>query len=235
MGKTSKSMILQLPQGLFFELLFNRWRTSPHTLLIRDILKNKEVDVAQFLFDVLRLRAANPDADVFVGILAGSGYTFAVMLFALYALKATAVPLSGIIDSHCHILRLCDTFLLAITPNLKSEGDKLSKRKNTPTFIFDTAIREYPVDLQFTRPRAASCMDHSLSHLARVGYVVFSTSGTSGPSKGVLNTRQSVEIGFLKRAEVLNVHSEKDTLLHFTPTYLATGLSSCVAGIISGA
>jgi acyl-CoA synthetase (AMP-forming)/AMP-acid ligase II len=38
-------------------------------------------------------RLRNPDADVFVGVLARGGYSFSVLLFAIYALGAVAVPL----------------------------------------------------------------------------------------------------------------------------------------------
>jgi hypothetical protein len=101
-------MSLQVPREPLLCTLFQLWESHPTKILIRDYSSaRQQASVGQFLYDVLTTRerilsSLDPDVqdrlndaetDVFVAVLVGPGYTFAVLAFALYSIGAVIVPL----------------------------------------------------------------------------------------------------------------------------------------------
>ncbi|KAJ5512497.1 hypothetical protein N7463_002049 [Penicillium fimorum] len=235
--------LLEVPQGPFFDYIFHRWQTASKTLLIRDVPDSKEANVERFLFDVLtvkeniyyqlddtaRLRLKEPDVDVFVAVLADAGYSFAVLLFALYALGATAVPLSPNVlpEEGCYTMQLCNASLLATVPKMAKNAEAIAELTGTTIFSFDMML-ELPANLRFKLQSGGTPIESTK------GFVLLQTSGTTGLPKGVLHTRRAAEMGVLTRVESLRI-SEDDIMLHTSPVHWLGGFLQCVTGLMSGA
>lgn len=101
------SASLLVPNEPFLVEVFRHWQESPHAIIIRDLSTTKEATCEGFLYDVLIVRSSihaslsdevqkrllETDKDVFIAILAGAGYDFVVLFFAIFSLGAVVVPL----------------------------------------------------------------------------------------------------------------------------------------------
>ncbi|KAF5860617.1 hypothetical protein ETB97_001321 [Aspergillus alliaceus] len=239
-------MSLQIPREDLLSILFQLWQKNPTKSLIRDVSgTGYEASVEQFLYDILTTRERiltfldtdikdqlnSPDTDIFVGVLVGPGYAFAVIALALYSIGAVVVPLSlGVHPSEAkYFLQLCHTTLLLTVPTSDSHAQSISTTTNIPTLTITTTQSPRPPNVTFTlqAPSAPKLNPEK-------GFVLLYTSGTTGPPKGVLHSRRAAEIGLTTNIKTLGL-TTADTWLHYSPVHWVGGWVSMFHSLLSGA
>ncbi|KAJ5114935.1 hypothetical protein NUU61_000694, partial [Penicillium alfredii] len=226
---------------------------------------DREWTVAEFLYDVLiilgRLRDAvcvqrlertargasvhEKDDDDYVAVLAGGGYGFAVLTLAIYAIGAVAVPLSPRVlpEEAQYFLSTCNAVLLATTPENAEQAQAISRASSVPVFTFrpsrsrERAQSEEGIDTDAFQPQFYSRHDATSTIPGDNGFVLLYTSGTTGPPKGVLHTRDSAhKLHPPTRAshskEVSQTMSE--TWLHHQPVHWGGGFMSMMKCLLMG-
>ncbi|KAB8237950.1 uncharacterized protein BDW43DRAFT_262676, partial [Aspergillus alliaceus] len=242
----TQKMSLQIPREDLLSILFQLWQKNPTKSLIRDVSgTGYEASVEQFLYDILTTRERiltfldtdikdqlnSPDTDIFVGVLVGPGYAFAVIALALYSIGAVVVPLSlGVHPSEAkYFLQLCHTTLLLTVPTSDSHAQSISTTTNIPTLTITTTQSPRPPNVTFTlqAPSAPKLNPEK-------GFVLLYTSGTTGPPKGVLHSRRAAEIGLTTNIKALGL-TTADTWLHYSPVHWVGGWVSMFHSLLSGA
>jgi acyl-CoA synthetase (AMP-forming)/AMP-acid ligase II len=99
---------VHVPQQPLFTQLFQHAQKTPKQTFIRDSGNGKEATFTEFLYEVLahgtrlketlsqdiQARLYNPNEEVFIGLLAGAGFEYVVLVFAIHSIGGIAVPMS---------------------------------------------------------------------------------------------------------------------------------------------
>ncbi|KAF4989212.1 hypothetical protein FGRMN_9269 [Fusarium graminum] len=138
----------------------------------------------------LDVYSSDRDGNVFIGVLAPNGYGFIIAVLAVLAFGAVVVPMpTGALPSEAaYMLQQCNASYLLVGPEQVSLGKRIQDEVSIPTLLIESQIQDVGV-LQSTK---AYTLDSSLAVDEVYPSILFFTSGTTGPPKGVLHARKTI-------------------------------------------
>ncbi|EFY88513.1 AMP-binding enzyme, putative [Metarhizium acridum CQMa 102] len=126
----------------------------------------------------------------YIAVLAPNSYEFIVAVLAVLALGGVAVPMpTGALPAEAaHILRQCDACCILVGPEQVDFFTRVEDEVKIP-FLF---IKGQVSDSKSLVPVASYTLDPAGAVSEECPSILFFTSGTSGPPKGVLHARRTV-------------------------------------------
>ncbi|KAM0345634.1 hypothetical protein ACHAPU_006288 [Fusarium lateritium] len=130
------------------------------------------------------------DGNLFIGVLAPNGYEFIIAVLAILAFGGVVVPMpTGALPSEAaYMLQQCNSSYLLVGPEQVSLGKKIQDEVSIPTLLIESQVQDEGV-LQSTK---LYTLDSSLAVNEVYPSILFFTSGTTGPPKGVLHARKTI-------------------------------------------
>ncbi|KFX86831.1 hypothetical protein V490_08806 [Pseudogymnoascus sp. VKM F-3557] len=205
---------------------------------VRDLKLGIEKTYEELLSDVLGLRQVLRDSlsldtlealekgeEIYIGVLAGGGYEFAVAILAVLAIGAAAVPLSVVLPVQEAAYFVSKSKLVAIltASTASTLGQSIARYVNKEHNMSVQSIevmRNLPQDSISAAEMLISANLYLDDNAA--GAVIF-TSGTTGPPKGAVMRRAFVHDSAMAVAEHYGI-TYNDVILHVLPVHHATGL-----------
>ncbi|KAK2839208.1 hypothetical protein FQN49_006371 [Arthroderma sp. PD_2] len=127
----------------------------------------------------------------YIALLAPNGYEFVIGVLAVLAIGGVVVPMpTGALPAEAsYILRQCDARCLLATAELISLVAQIKEEVDIPSIVIDECKGD---DSDSLRPPTSYTLDPSLAVSEETPSILFFTSGTTGPPKGVLHARRTI-------------------------------------------
>ncbi|KAJ5532737.1 NRPS-like protein biosynthetic cluster [Penicillium frequentans] len=164
------------------------------------------VKLQQKLAGLLERSTFDKPGGFYVALLAPNGYEFIVGVLAVLALGGVVVPMpTGALPAEAsYILRLCDARCLIASTELVDLATQIRKEVDIPSLV----IESNQDDVNRLLPVTRYTLDPALAVSEEIPSILFFTSGTTGPPKGVLHARRSLN----KYAQLEEETEENDEL-----------------------
>ncbi|KAL4964047.1 class I adenylate-forming enzyme family protein [Aspergillus stella-maris] len=239
---------IQVPERPWLTQFYQHCQRDPSARFIRDLESDKEATWAEFLLEVLvhreRLkhqldsetlqRLQDPNDEVFIAIIAAGGFDYAVLLFAIVTLGAVVVPLRPQVhpEEARYFLETCNAALVTSSQQAAPHAESLCASLNIPHFAITPSHTDIST-LTFELIPQSSEFDIPPYDPTR-GFSLLYTSGTTGPSKGVLSSSGAILAGTENYKERLALCHD-DTWLHQMPAHWKGGFDFVLAAAHTGA
>ncbi|KAJ5140642.1 NRPS-like protein biosynthetic cluster [Penicillium atrosanguineum] len=127
----------------------------------------------------------------YIALLAPNGYEFITGVLAVLAIGGVVVPMpTGALPAEAsYILQQCDARCLLVTSELVSLAAQIREEINIPSLLIDESTSD---DAKSLFPVTSYILDPALAVSEEIPSILFFTSGTTGPPKGVLHARRTI-------------------------------------------
>ncbi|KAF4449895.1 hypothetical protein F53441_6900 [Fusarium austroafricanum] len=137
------------------------------------------------------IHGSTPDQprDLYIGVLAPNGYEFIISVLAVLAFGGVVVPMpTGALPSEAaYMLEQCNARYLLVSPEYIDLGTRIQAEVEVPTFTIEGQAQD-----DVLLPTTAYSLDASMGVAEDCPSILFFTSGTTGPPKGVLHARKTM-------------------------------------------
>jgi malonyl-CoA/methylmalonyl-CoA synthetase len=126
---------------------------------------------------------------VYVAVLAPNGYEFIIAVLAVLAYGGVVVPMptGALPEEAAYMLQQCNARFLLVSPKQKDLGVRIQDHFTIPTFTIDGQAPDEDL-----LPITSYTLNESMVVAEDCPSIVFFTSGTTGPPKGVLHARRTI-------------------------------------------
>ncbi|KID75021.1 AMP-dependent synthetase/ligase, partial [Metarhizium brunneum ARSEF 3297] len=150
------------------------------------------VDLVQKLRSLLNRDILDNRGGFYIAVLAPNSYEFIIAVLAVLALGGVVVPMpTGALASEAaHILRQCGACCILVGPEQVDLLARIEDEVKIPSLL----VRSHVGDSKSKNPVPATsfALDPAAAVSEECPSILFFTSGTSGPPKGVLHARRTV-------------------------------------------
>ncbi|KAJ5174133.1 NRPS-like protein biosynthetic cluster [Penicillium canariense] len=142
----------------------------------------------------------------YIALLAPNGYEFIIGVLAVLAIGGIVVPMpTGALPAEAsYILTQCDAKYLLATSELASLAAKIKDEVNIPALIIEEASATADDNIL---PLASYHLDSALAVSEETPSILLFTSGTTGPPKGVLHARRTIN-KYARQEEAIEPNDE---------------------------
>ncbi|BCS27984.1 class I adenylate-forming enzyme family protein [Aspergillus puulaauensis] len=238
---------IQVPDHLWLRRLYEHWRQSANRTFIKDLETGKEATFTEFLYEVLSHRdrlkrqlsaetlekLQDPSEEIFIATVSGAGFDFMVLLLAIQSLGAIVVPLNSQVhleEAH-YFLGTCNASLITSSQLASQYAETISSSLSLPHLSFAPSN---PPDLSNIEFELVQESHDDPTFSPDRGFCLLYTSGTTGPSKGVLTSCRSVLKGMENYQRGLAL-SPSDKWLHHAPAHWKGGFDFQLVAAYTGA
>ncbi|CAG8410433.1 unnamed protein product [Penicillium salamii] len=194
------SSLSMLPNDVLFARLLSIATKKDDKVIVDDHSTGTKFGYTQILHGIVRLRQKLKDVlweeisqdsgQFYVALLAPNGYEFIIGVLAVLACGGVVVPMpTGALPTEAaYILRQCDARCVIVSHELSDLASEIQKEVDILSVIIDNSDCD-----GFNVPSAtAYSLDSSVPTAEETPSVLFFTSGTTGPPKGVLHARRTI-------------------------------------------
>ncbi|KAJ5219193.1 NRPS-like protein biosynthetic cluster [Penicillium cinerascens] len=193
-----------LPDDVLFSRLLKIARQRDSEIIVNDCSRGTQFSYRQILDGTVKLKQklqASLDRSTlknrggfYIALLAPNGYEFIIGVLAVLAIGGVVVPMpTGALPAEAsHILQQCDARYLLATSELASLAAQIKQEFDIPSLIIDSnedVVAAADNNLLLVE---SYTLDSTLAVSEETPSILFFTSGTTGPPKGVLHARKTI-------------------------------------------
>ncbi|GFG18587.1 malonate--CoA ligase [Aspergillus udagawae] len=188
-----------LPDDVLFSRLLKIARQRDANIIVNDTSRGTQFSYRQILDGTVKLKQRlqahldTPKLDkpgsFYVALLAPNGYEFIIGVLAILAIGGVVVPMRALPAEASYILQQCDARYLLATSELASFAAQIKEQVKIPSLIIES--NEDAADNNLL-PVTSYTLDPALAVSEETPSILFFTSGTTGPPKGVLHARRTI-------------------------------------------
>ncbi|KAF7183277.1 hypothetical protein CNMCM7691_003190 [Aspergillus felis] len=188
-----------LPDDVLFSRLLKIARQRDANIIVNDCSRGTQFSYRQILDGTVKLHQRlqallyRPTLDrpgsFYVALLAPNGYEFIIGVLAILAIGGVVVPMRALPAEASYILQQCNAGYLLATSELASLAAQIKEQVKIPSLIIES--NEDATDNNLL-PVTSYTLDPALAVSEETPSILFFTSGTTGPPKGVLHARRTI-------------------------------------------
>ncbi|KAF7617987.1 hypothetical protein AFLA_006894 [Aspergillus flavus NRRL3357] len=144
----------------------------------------------QTLQGLLHLSESRKPGSVYVALLAPNGYEFIVGVIAVLAVGGVVVPMpTGALPAEAaYIIQQCNAQVMIVSRELTESATQIQREVEIPSITIEGNTHTS----SNLRPAKSYRLDSTLAVSEETPSILFFTSGTTGPPKGVLHSRRTI-------------------------------------------
>ncbi|KAL4929909.1 uncharacterized protein BDV17DRAFT_290263 [Aspergillus undulatus] len=208
-----------LPDDVLFSRLLKIARQRDSQIIVNDCSRETQfsyrqildgtVKLKQKLQDLLGRSALESPGRFYIALLAPNGYEFIIGVLAVLAIGGVVVPMpTGALPAEAsHILQQCDARYLLATSELANLAAEIKQEAKIPSLIINSNEDAAAASDNNLLPVTSYTLDPALAVPEETPSILFFTSGTSGPPKGVLHARRTIN-KYARQAEAPEPNDE---------------------------
>ncbi|RYO82542.1 hypothetical protein DL766_000305 [Monosporascus sp. MC13-8B] len=189
-----------LPDDVLFSRLLKIATQRDSKIIVNDCSLGTQFSYRQILDGTVKLKeklqalldrsTLDSPGGFYIALLAPNGYEFIIGVLAVLAIGGVVVPIpTGALPAEAsHILQQCDAQYLLATSELASLATQIKDEVKIPSLI----IKSNKDADNNLLPVASYTLDPALAVSEETPSILFFTSGTTGPPKGVLHARRTI-------------------------------------------
>ncbi|MCJ1363331.1 hypothetical protein MMC16_002438 [Acarospora aff. strigata] len=193
-----------LPDDVLFLRLLKIARQRDSNIIVDDFSRGTQFSYRQILHGTVKLKqklqgllersVLQRPGGFYVALLAPNGYEFIIGVLAVLAIGGVVVPMpTGALPAEAaHILKDCDARHLLATSELADLAAQIKQEIDIPSLIIDSIENGVAAADNDLLPVASYALNPALAVSEETPSILFFTSGTSGPPKGVLHARRTI-------------------------------------------